>query len=238
MITKTLAPGLLPPGVRVYAIGDVHGCLNQLVALHYAIAADLAARPVAESVLIHIGDYVDRGPDSAGVLWLLMGTVAPPVTRRIDLMGNHELMMAEAVEGANEQASGVWLGNGGEETLSSYRVPPGAPPSAWSRLLPIQHRQWIRQRDIAHIEGNYLFVHAGIRPGRALDQQTFEDMLWIREPFLSNREERPVVVVHGHTPREEPEVFANRIGIDTGAVMGRKLTCVVLEGNELAWLQA
>jgi len=238
MIDKTLAPGLLPPGVRVYAIGDVHGCLNQLVALHYAIAADLAARPVAESVLIHVGDYVDRGADSAGVIWLLMGSVAPPVTRRIELMGNHELMMSEAIERANEQAAGAWLGNGGEETLASYKVPPGAPPSAWARLLPIQHRQWIRQRDIAHIEGNYLFVHAGIRPGRALDQQTFEDMLWIREPFLSSREERPVVVVHGHTPREAPEVFANRIGIDTGAVMGRRLTCVVLEENHMGWLFA
>lgn len=238
MIEKTLAPGLLPPGTRVYAIGDVHGCLDQLVALHYAIAQDLASRPVAYSVLIHIGDYVDRGPDSAGVIWLLTGTVAPQVTRRVDLMGNHEIMMYDAIENANDRAAGAWLGNGGEATLASYRVPPEAPPPQWAELLPIQHRQWIRQRDIAHIEGNYLFVHAGIRPGRPLDQQTYEDMLWIREPFLSSREERPVVVVHGHTPREQPEVFNNRIGIDTGAAMGGQLSCVVLEGNEIGWLQA
>jgi serine/threonine protein phosphatase 1 len=238
MIEKTLAPGLLPPGIRVYAIGDVHGCLEQLVALHYAIAADLKARPVAESVLVHIGDYVDRGPDSAGVIWLLLGTIAPPVTKRVDLMGNHEVMMADAIEGANERSAGAWLSNGGEATLASYKVPPGAGPAQWSRLLPIQHRQWIRQRDIAHVEGNYLFVHAGIRPGRALEHQTIEDMLWIREPFLSSREQRRVVVVHGHTPREVPDVFDNRIGIDTGAAMGGLLTCVVLEGDQMSWLTA
>jgi serine/threonine protein phosphatase 1 len=146
--------------------------------------------------------------------------------------------MYDAIENANDRAAGAWLGNGGEATLASYRVPPEAPPPQWAELLPIQHRQWIRQRDIAHIEGNYLFVHAGIRPGRPLDQQTYEDMLWIREPFLSSREERPVVVVHGHTPREQPEVFNNRIGIDTGAAMGGQLSCVVLEGNEIGWLQA
>ena len=238
MIETLPAPGLLPPGTRVYAIGDVHGCLDQLVALHYAIAADLAARPVAESVLVHIGDYVDRGPDSAGVIWLLLGTVAPQVTKRVDLMGNHEVMMADAIEGMTDRAAGNWLGNGGEATLESYGVPPAAMPTEWAGQLPLQHRQWLRQRDIAHIAGNYLFVHAGIRPGVPLDRQTSDDLLWIREPFLSSPEEREIVVVHGHTPREAPEVTRNRIGIDTGAAMGGKLTCVVLEGDRLRWLTA
>ncbi len=232
------SPGTLPPGVRVYAIGDVHGSLDKLVALHYAISADLAAHPVHDSVLVHVGDYVDRGPDTAGVIWLLMGSVAPQVTRRVDLMGNHEVMMADAIEHLTDRHIGTWLGNGGEATLESYGVPPDAAPSEWAGLLPIEHRQWIRQRDVAFIAGNYLFVHAGIRPGVPLDRQTSDDLLWIREPFLSSTEERELVVVHGHTPTENPEVFDNRIGIDTGAAMGGYLTCVVLENDTLRWLTA
>ena len=222
--------GMLRPGLRVYAIGDVHGCLDRLVALHYAIAADLAARPVAETVLIHLGDYVDRGPDSAGVLWLLGGSVAPPVTRRVDLQGNHETMMLAALAGGPSRAADIWLDNGGSATLESYGVAADAGPAAWRAAVPIGHRHWMEQRDLLHIEGGYLFVHAGIRPDRPLGAQNPEDLLWIREPFLSDRSRRAHVVVHGHTPRLEPDIFPNRIGIDTGAVMGGKLTCLVLEG--------
>lgn len=239
MVDPQLAPGRLPEGRRVYAIGDVHGCLDRLVALHYAVAADLAAHPVRDSVLVHLGDYVDRGPDSAGVLWLLAGSVAPPVSRRIDLRGNHEAMMLQALADGGRAAS-QWLDNGGEQTLESYRIaePMKVRPQDWRRAIPASHTAWINNLDIMHREGNYVFVHAGIRPGLSLKLQTREDLLWIREPFLSDTSPRDIVVVHGHTPKPEPEIHNTRIGIDTGAVMGGKLTCLVLESDKLRFLTA
>jgi serine/threonine protein phosphatase 1 len=238
MVDSTLAPGSLRQGLRVYAIGDVHGCLDRLVSLHWAINADLAAHPVAESVLIHLGDYVDRGTDSAGVVWLLTGSVAPPVSRRVDLMGNHEVMMVEALSGDNQRAAESWLDNGGASTLESYHVPVGAKVAEWQQAVPLGHRQWLKTRELMHLEDGYLFVHAGIRPGRALGRQRPEDLLWIREPFLHSAEKHPFVVVHGHTPRAEPDVHPNRIGIDTGAVMGGVLTCLVLEEDRMRFLTA
>jgi serine/threonine protein phosphatase 1 len=237
MVDQLPAPASLRRGLRVYAIGDVHGCLQQLVALHWAIAADLAARPVAESVLIHLGDYVDRGPDSAGVLWLLTGSVAPPVSRRIDLQGNHESMMAASLSGDARLAES-WVVNGGGATLQSYGVTEDEPLSDWESRVPLAHRQWITTRPLTHQEGGYLFVHAGIRPGRPLLQQSADDLLWIREPFLSSTERHSHVVVHGHTPASTPSVLPNRIGIDTGAAMGGVLTCLVLEQDRLAFLTA
>ena len=238
MVDSTLAPGILRHGLRIYAIGDIHGCLDRLVSLHWAINADLAHRPVAESVLIHLGDYVDRGTDSAGVVWLLTGEVAPQVTRRVDLMGNHEIMMMEALTGENSRAAESWLDNGGTTTLESYNVPVGTPTAEWAKSVPLQHRQWLKNRELLHMEDGYLFVHAGIRPGRAISKQRPEDLLWIRDPFLNSQDQHQLVVVHGHTPRSEPDVHPNRIGIDTGAVMGGKLTCVVLEDDRMGFLTA
>ena len=235
MVDLSLAPATLRPGLRVYAIGDVHGCLERLVTLHWAITADLAAYPVTESVLIHLGDYVDRGPDSAGVIWLLTGTVAPPVTQRVDLQGNHEVMMLASLAG-DVRAAETWVGNGGGTTLESYNIPAAAGPEEWAPLLPLAHRQWLKTRPLTHQVGGYLFVHAGIRPGRKLYRQSPDDLLWIREPFLSSKEKHPFVVVHGHTPVSAPAVRKNRIGIDTGAVMGGKLTCLVLESNHMRFL--
>lgn len=237
MVDLSLAPASLRPGLRVYAVGDVHGCLDRLVALHWSIGADLAARPVAESVLIHLGDYVDRGPDSAGVIELLTGSVAAPVTRRIDLKGNHEAMMLAALSG-DGRAAELWVQNGGETTLESYRVPAGASPEAWMASVRLGHRQWMRTRELTHREGGYLFVHAGIRPGRKLYEQSEADLLWIREPFLASEERHPLIVVHGHTPSAAPEVRSNRIGIDTGAVLGGRLTCLVLEEDRLGFITA
>ncbi len=233
------APGRLPAGRRVYAVGDVHGCLDRLVALHWAIAADLAAYPVRDSVLVHLGDYIDRGPDSAGVLWLLGGTVAPPVDRRVDLRGNHEAMMATALNTGGRAAS-LWLDNGGEATLHSYGVanPLNGRPQDWRAAIPPAHLAWLAGLDMMHREGTYVFVHAGIRPGLSLKSQNREDLLWIREPFLSDRAPRDVVVVHGHTITKAPEVRETRIGIDTGAVIGGALTCLVVEEDQLRFLSA
>ena len=237
MVDLSLAPATLRPGLRVYAVGDVHGCLDRLVALHWAITADLAAYPVTESVLIHLGDYIDRGPDSAGVIWLLTGTVAPPVTRRVDLQGNHEVMMLASLSG-DTRAAETWVENGGGNTLESYRIPAEASPAEWGQHLPLAHRQWLKTRALTHQEGGYLFVHAGIRPGRKIYRQSPDDLLWIREPFLSSKEKHPFVVVHGHTPVTIPVIRPNRIGIDTGAVMGGVLTCLVLESNHMRFLKA
>jgi serine/threonine protein phosphatase 1 len=238
-VDSQLAPGRLPEGRRIYAIGDVHGLLDRLVTLHWKIAADLAAQPVRDSVLVHMGDYVDRGADSAGVLSLLGGSVAPPVSRRVDLKGNHEAMMLKALAEGGRAAS-LWLDNGGEQTLESYKLadPMQIRPEQWRRAVPAAHVTWMSNLELTHREGTYLFVHAGIRPGVPLKAQNREDLLWIREPFLSDPSPRDYVVVHGHTPRPEPDVTPNRIGIDTGAVMGGDLTCIVLEDDQMRFLRA
>ncbi len=237
MVDTSLAPSSLPPETRVYVIGDVHGCLTQLASLHGMVASDLALRPIQDSVLVHLGDYIDRGPGSAGVVALLSEDVTPPVGRRADLCGNHEAMMCAALS-EDLRAADAWLMNGGDATLASYGVSSDALPTQWAEAIPSAHRQWIASRALTHKEGGYLFVHAGIRPGRKLHRQTDEDLLWIREPFLSSQDRHPLVIVHGHTPSPVPVVRNNRIGIDTGAFMGGLLTCLVLEEDRMHFLVA
>lgn len=228
------APGRLPPGWRLYAIGDVHGCVGRLAALHAAIAADAAARPAARATLVHLGDYVDRGPDSAGVLDLLLGP--PPLAEAVHLLGNHEAMLLDACDpAAHPGAVPYWLANGGEATLASYGASPADPP--WE-VVPPEHLSLLRRCPWHFAAGDYLFVHAGIRPGVPLDRQDPFDLLWIREPFLDHAGDLPAIVVHGHTPAAAPEVLAHRIGIDTGACFGGPLTCLVLEGASLRFLAA
>ncbi|MBV9776735.1 MAG: serine/threonine protein phosphatase [Acetobacteraceae bacterium] len=231
------APARLPPGRRVYAVGDIHGCLDQLVALHAAIAADLAARPVAAPLLLHIGDYVDRGPDTAGVIERLRH--GPPIAGvpTVNLKGNHEQTMIEALAG--ERAAGTdWLFHGGKPALASYGLDPDGPRAAWRAAVPEAHLAFLDRLTMTHREGGYLFVHAGIRPGVRLEDQAPEDLLRIRQPFLFTEQDLGVVVVHGHTPVKNPVVRRNRIGIDTGAVFGGCLTCVVLEGATLGFVTA
>ena len=237
MVDFIPAPGTLPPGQRVYAVGDVHGCLDRLEALHALIAEDLAARPTAEPVLVHLGDYVDRGPDSAGVVAKLAAgrrcRMCP-----VNLMGNHEQMMLAAVATGETDATELWLANGGADSLLSWEVPRSAQPKEWPSYLPKPHLIFLRDLAVSHEAGGYLFVHAGIRPGIPLERQSRHDLMWIREPFLSFKESFGPVVVHGHTPRQEPTVRPNRIGIDTGAVMGGVLTCAVLEEDRLGFITA
>ena len=240
MIDFVAAPATLPPGHRAYAIGDVHGCMEQLAQLHHAIAEDLAARPIDAAVLIHLGDYVDRGPDSAAVVALLAAGPPIPGLRTVNLMGNHEHMMLDAVASGKHEAAELWLANGGADTLFSWGVPRQVKPTDWAGRIPRPHLLFLRDLTMAHRLGPYLFVHAGIRPGVRLSQQVRQDLLWIREPFLSSKGEflgEPgMVVVHGHTPSREPVVRPNRIGIDTGAVMGGVLTCAVLEDERVGFL--
>jgi serine/threonine protein phosphatase 1 len=242
MIEFTAAPAILPPGQRAYAIGDIHGCIDQLETLHRAIAEDLAARPAADAVLIHLGDYVDRGPDSAAVVALLAAGPPIPGLPTVNLMGNHEHMMLDAVAAGTAEAAALWLANGGADTLFSWGVPRQAKQADWAARIPLPHLLFLRDLALTHQMGPYLFVHAGIRPGVRLSQQTRYDLMWIREPFLSAKgdlgDQPGMVVVHGHTPGREPVVRPNRIGIDTAAVMGGVLTCAVLEDERVGFLTA
>ena len=236
MIDFIPAPACLPPSQRVYAIGDVHGCLDRLAAMHGLIADDLAERPVAEPVLVHLGDYVDRGPDSAGVVARLAAGAPLPGVATVNLMGNHEHMMLAAVASGEPEARELWLANGGTDSLLSWSVPRSAQPKDWHSYMPRRHLLFLRDLAVWHEAGGYLFVHAGIRPGIPLERQSRHDLMWIREPFLSSKQSFGAVVVHGHTPRPDPVVRPNRLGIDTGAVMGGVLTCIVLEEDRLGFI--
>lgn len=237
MIDFVSAPATLPPGQRVYAVGDVHGCLDKLASVHEQIAEDLASRPADQSVLVHLGDYIDRGLDSAQVVEWLRAGAPVPVDRIVNLMGNHEDLMIQALAGTDKEANGNWLTNGGADSLLSWGINRKVPPEEWAALIPEEHQAFLRGLDTRFAAGGYLFVHAGIRPGVPLDKQDKQDMLWIREPFLSWKPAFEAVVVHGHTPRHDPVVKNNRVGIDTGAVMGGVLTCAVLEVDRLGFIR-
>jgi serine/threonine protein phosphatase 1 len=238
MLNEMIAPAALPPGLRVYAVGDVHGCGGRLAALHEAIARDAADRlPVPRTVLIHLGDYVDRGPESAAVIERLLGPSPLPGAEVVNLLGNHEVMMLDAFDPRSAAgAIGFWLDNGGEATLASYGATPEDADS-WD-LVPQAHLDFLGRCELSRSAGGYLFVHAGVRPGVALEHQDPFDLVWIREPFLAFRGDLGAVVVHGHTPCPRPEVLPHRIGIDTGAVFGGALTCLVLEGRRMGFLTA
>ena len=235
MIELSPAPGTLPPGRRVYAIGDIHGCAEQLAALHDLIAQDLAERPIAAPLLVHIGDYVDRGPDTAGVLACLAAGSPIPGVETVNLRGNHETTMLEALSGERAAATD-WLFAGGRPSLQSYGVDPDSPRETWPAAIPPSHIAFLRGLKLMHREGGYAFVHGGVRPGVPLDQQARDDMLRMRQPFLYSEIDFGAIVVHGHTPVKHAVVRHNRIAIDTGAVFGGPLTCLVLEGDTLGFL--
>ena len=232
------APARIPDGRRVYAVGDIHGCADKLDALHAMIAADLKARPIALPLLLHIGDYVDKGPDSAGVLERLTRCASPiPGLACVNLMGNHERTMIDALAGERAAVTD-WLYTGGREALASWGADPDE-PAGWVARIPTRHQDFVRGLKRTHRLGGYLFVHAGIRPGVPLDQQSEDDLLRIRGDFLSSERAHGFVVVHGHTPaRHGAEVYGNRINIDTGAVFGRRLSCAVLEERRVGFLEA
>lgn len=229
------APGNLPRGRRVYAIGDVHGHPDKLIALHRAVAEDFAARPTHVAILVHLGDYIDQGPDSAGVLNILAS--GPPVAGMavVNLLGDHERMLVDALNG-DRAAATDWLWAGGREALNSWGLPSELPREEWEAALPPAHVAFLRGLKATHQEGDYLFVHAGIRPGVELRQQTLDDLTTIRQPFLFTEESLGTIVVHGHSSTPSPVTTPNQIGIDTGAGMGAKLTCAVLEDDVVGFV--
>ncbi len=221
----------LPPGDRIYAIGDIHGCLDKLLALHEAIRQDVKADPPRRFVVVHLGDYIDRGANSAGVIDHLLVTTLPC----INLCGNHEATAMAALAG-DGAACADWLAYGGYAALRSWGQDPDGPREAW--VVPQAHRQFMAELAMSHRAGGYLFVHAGVRPGIPLDQQDPEDLLRIRRAFLDSDADHGAVIVHGHTPTRtrEPERYRNRVNLDTGAVYGGPLTCGVFEGGRVEFL--
>ena len=210
-----------------FAIGDIHGCFDKVLAL--LSACDIVASGRGARFVL-IGDYVDRGPDSRKVLEFLIARQQSEGDRLICLRGNHEAMLLAAAS-ADRSVGDVfhWRANGGEATLESYAADDES-------QLPADHLAWIGALPLYFADGKRLFVHAGIRPGIALDAQTERDLLWIREPFLSSPDDHGVFVVHGHTPlgSRQPDLHRNRLNLDTGACFGGELTAALFAGEEAA----
>jgi serine/threonine protein phosphatase 1 len=205
------------------------------------IAADLQADPVSEPILLHLGDYVDRGADSASVVCRLAAGPVLPGVKMVCLRGNHEEMMLAALDG-NADVVAHWLNNGGNPTLRSWGIPTNGTPDEWRAAMAAE-LPFLNSLAYFHQVDGYIFVHAGLRPGVRLAAQTTEDMLWIREDFLTwpgpiLPESPKMAVVHGHTPRRQPDIVGLRMGLDTGAVTGGALTCAVLEGRTVRYLTA
>lgn len=228
-------------GCRLYAIGDVHGCFRQLVELLQLIERDHESRAQMETHVLMLGDYVDRGPQSREVCELLHRMEPSPYFHC--LRGNHEQTMLDMLDG-NRMALRFWLDYGGAETLASWGIGPVLIEQAQlgeegeHRLIEAFREavspdiiEWLRALPAFHIHGDYLFVHAGIRPKIGLDEQTEDDLLWIREPFLSSKFDHPWRVVHGHSEGDEVQIRSNRIGIDTAAYRTGVLTAVGLEDD-------
>ena len=221
-----------PAGRRLYAVGDIHGRADLLDLVLDAIEADAdaARRRGLAATAIFLGDYVDRGPDSRGVLTRLSG-LKPHVVEWRFLEGNHEAAMMGFIEAPHLYE--VWLDYGGDATLDSYGVAPVGELAGMAeglrKALPADHRAFLGRLDLSLGFGEYFFAHAGIRPGVDLDAQSAQDLLYIREPFLSSTAHHPGRVVHGHTITAEPEIRPSRIGIDTGAYASGRLTCLVVD---------
>lgn len=227
-----------PPGA-IYAIGDVHGCLDLLVTAEQKILRDVEAGN-STGLVVLLGDYVDRGPDSAGVLEHL-SSPPPRGLRRVMLCGNHEAAFLDFIE--NPEDNMHWLDFGGRQTLLSYGIDadhllgrgrrgPEELKAAVQAAVPERHRNLLASMPIYIRIGSFVFVHAGLRPGLPLQDQSDLDMMWIREPFLTEGPKLPFVVVHGHTPSTKVQVGQGRICIDTGAVStGRLSVLKILNGR-------
>ena len=246
-----------PEDTRLYAVGDIHGRKDLLDSMLLRIVRNATRSDASRRVVVFLGDYVDRGTESRAVLETLLA--GPPKTPHWDgfewvfLRGNHEDVMLRFLDDLSLGANWLREGNGGLTTIQSYAPSVAAGrqissnpiidsaeisqlQAALRMSLPPNHIQFLTDLPYAHQEGDYYFAHAGIRPGTPLDQQTPEDLMWIREGFLSSDVEHDKLVVHGHTIFSEPDIKPNRIGIDTGAYRSGRLTALVAEGNRQGFL--
>lgn len=230
----------VPDGMRIYAIGDIHGRVDLLRKLHGQILTDSSSLSSnIGKIVIYLGDYVDRGLESREVIDLLIDEPLPGF-ESIHLRGNHEEAFLKFLKDVTIGPS--WFRIGGDATVYSYgvRIPLDVAPEQrfayiseyLSDAIPPNHREFLSRLEQSWRIGDYLFVHAGLRPGRSLEEQTTEDLLWIREEFLDSTADHGSIVVHGHSVTEAPEIRKNRIGIDTGAYTSNILTSLVLEGGD------
>lgn len=228
-----------------YAIGDIHGHLDKLRAAHARIAAD-RARHGCDAPVIHLGDLIDRGPDSRGVIEYLRAGMAAG-ERWIVLKGNHDRMLTGFLRDVNYHDNGVrselhWFDPrlGGAATLASYGVAVTttnirAVHAAAVAAVPADHVDFVTRLPLYHLRGEALFVHAGVRPGVDLRDQVEDDLVWIRKGFLEDTRNHGALVVHGHTAIDQATHYGNRLNIDSGAAYGGPLSAVLIKGRE-AWL--
>lgn len=226
----------LPEGVRIYAIGDVHGRADLLDRVLSRIDAHIAAHPTVRPIHILIGDYIDRGPASREVLDLLINCAQG--REMVFLRGNHETFILDFLR--NPAVFREWGKMGGAETLMSYGLKPPINADAATQkelaselnsVLPKAHRDFLGSLTSSFSCGGFFFAHAGVRPGVLLAKQRDDDLLWIRDDFLLYEEDFGKIIVHGHTPVRELDVRPNRINIDTGAYATGRLTCLIIEGD-------
>jgi serine/threonine protein phosphatase 1 len=229
----------LPAGIRIYAVGDIHGRLDLLNALLARIRNDITVRPTVRPIYVFLGDYIDRGSASRETIDRLIEH--GETNESVFLKGNHELIAIKCL--SDRGLFDQWLGLGGRETLMSYGVLPEALiggkqiaelQSAFHRALPQSHLRFFRNLQNSFTCGDFFFVHAGVKPNVELSRQKESDLLWIRGEFLSSNCEFGKIVVHGHTPTTEIEVATNRINIDTGAFATSRLTSLVIEEKNLS----
>jgi serine/threonine protein phosphatase 1 len=240
---ETVATPAMPPDLRIYAVGDVHGRHDLLMRMQDLIIADIAANPACYCRTLFLGDLVDRGPQSAAILeYLSAGGFATPISV---LRGNHEELFLSFLN--DPRVLEGWRKVGGLETLHSYGIDVSEVllgcgfDRAREQLvhkLPSAHQRFVEMTANSDQYGDYFFCHAGVRPHIALDEQKSEDLLWIGDEFLRFRGNFGKIVVHGHTPVDRPDVRTNRINIDTGAFATSVLTALVLEGQSQRFLSA
>lgn len=233
-----------PKGHRAYAIGDVHGCLTLLNQLLSRIEQEIDKDPKPKTSIVLLGDVIDRGPASAQVVERLR-TYSHPRANAYFIMGNHEEVMLRVIQGDSEILPS-WLRFGGRETLASYGIDAkdaealeGQDLAAFMReAIPASHRSFLASFSDSISFGDYLFVHAGIRPGIDLAEQSQSDLRWIRDAFLYDSTDHGFIVVHGHTISNSVDAAGNRIGIDTGAFCTGLLTALAIDGSKRWLIQA
>lgn len=231
-----------PPGKRLYAVGDIHGRLDLLDELLDQIERDIRNRPVKVAALVFLGDLIDRGPESAAVIERLR-TLRDFPAKLLFLQGNHEEVMLRVLEGEAGLAYD-WLSFGGDACVQSYGVSDTVLQAmdeerialTLRKAIPPAHIEFLKSFGDTFRFGDYLCVHAGIRPGVAIEEQQPHDLRWIRQPFLSDGHDHGCMVIHGHTITDGVDLRSNRIGIDTGAYRTGMLTAAVVEGKDLHFL--
>lgn len=242
----SLETARVPEGVRVYVIGDIHGCVGLLQKLHAKIVVDARKFGAGHrNIVVYLGDYVDRGLHSREVLDVLIDSRLPGFDA-VFLRGNHDQQLLDFID--DPRSGAAWFKYGGDATVYSYgvRIPETISTAERFAYVREQLLEWVPR---AHIEflaqtqlyceiGDYAFAHAGVRPGRPLDRQVPEDLMWIREEFLDYDRALGKVVVHGHSVSDQPQLREHRIGIDTGACYGNALSCLVLEGGTRRFLSS